>query len=45
MKYASKRLRAEKEIVSAAIQSDKRAKSYVSDRKLLDDDDIKKILE
>lgn len=44
VKYASKRLRADKEIMLAAIKSDKRAKEYFSDQTLFEDEDIKQAL-
>ena len=44
LKYASNRLRKDKEIVLAAITQDKRAKEYISSEDLIKDEDIQAIL-
>ena len=44
-KYASKRLRTVKEIAMEAIKQDKRAKEYISNEELFNDEDIKALLE
>ena len=43
-KYASQRLRNDKEVALSAIQQDKRAKEYISSQELLNDSEIQAIL-
>ena len=44
LKYASNRLRQDKEIVLAAIKQDKRAKEYIASEELKKDEDVQAIL-